>query len=304
MKRTVLELPDGSFRWIDIVEPSAPELSEVAGEYGLHPNSVVDCLEPEHLPKFERFGEVTFMITRAFDQACSADADTVQELTRKVAVFFSERFLITIHRKDQPFLARLREKWAAAGLAEVKSPLYVLVDLLRQVLLSYEKPLEEATLAFEDFETRIFRRESASLIIHDIYFLKRKASVFKRMLRLTQDFLLKLGGGAPESAPLVQDLKEEAEHLSFYADELLENVNGLLNLHISLASHRTNEVVRLLTVISLFFLPLTFIVGIYGMNFDFMPELRIWWGYPAIWLVMMGVSLSIFSWVRARGWLR
>lgn len=276
----------------------------MAREYGLHPTSVYDCLEPEHLPKFERIGEVTFMITRAFDEACSADADTVQELTRKVAVFASERFLITIHRKDQPFLARAREKWAPAGPAEVKSPLFVLVDVLRQVLLSYEKPLDAATLAFEDFETRIFRHESASLIIHDIYFLKRKASVFKRMLHLTHDFLPKLGSGAPENAPLVQDLKEEAEHLSFYADELLENVNGLLNLHISLASHRTNEVVRLLTVISLFFLPLTFIVGIYGMNFDYMPELRLPWGYLAVWLGMIGVCLGIFLWVRGRGWLR
>jgi magnesium transporter len=300
----VLELPDGSFRWLDIVEPSRQELLEVAREYGLHPTSVQDCLEPEHLPKFERIGEVTFMITRAYDEACAAEADTVQDLTRKVAIFAGDRFLITIHRKDQPFLARMREKWAQTAPADVKSPLLVLLDVLRQVLTSYEKPLDDANRAFESFETRIFRHESVSLIIHDIYFLKRKASVFKRMLHMTQDFLTKVGAGAPENGPLVQDLREEAQHLSFYADELLENVNGLLNLHISLASHRTNEVMRLLTVISLFFLPLTFIVGVYGMNFERMPELGWSWGYPAVWLGMVGVALGIFLWVRRRGWLR
>ena len=70
--------------------------------------------------------------------------------------------------------------------------------------------------------------------------------------------------------------------MHFYADELLEDVNNLLSIQLALASHRTNEVVRVLTVFSVFFLPLTFIVGIYGMNFQFMPELRQRWGYPAV----------------------
>jgi magnesium transporter len=89
-----------------------------------------------------------------------------------------------------------------------------------------------------------------------------------------------------------------------YADELLEEVNSLLSIQLALASHRTNEVVRVLTVFSVFFLPLTFIVGIYGMNFDFMPELRQRWGYPAVLAGMGAVTLAIYLWFRRRGWLR
>jgi magnesium transporter len=159
-------------------------------------------------------------------------------------------------------------------------------------------------LAFEDFETRIFRKEPAHLIIPEIYFLKRKASVFKRVLHLTLDALPKLSGLAEDHPPLLEDLKDEAHRLAFYADELAENVNNLLNLHVALASHRTNEVMRVLTVLSVFFLPLTFIVGVYGMNFDVMPELGWKWGYPAVLVFMAGVTLWTFLWARRKGYLR
>lgn len=303
MIRTVLELPDRSFRWVDIVAPTPKELDEVARQFGLHASSVKDCLDPAHLPKFERIGSLHFLIVRAYDEAATDDADTVQELTRKVAIFLDERFLITIHRKDQPFLAALREKWSGERpMPHVAST--VLADVLVGALSSYARPLDAAVVAFEKFEERVFGRETDPLLIEEVYYLKRKASVMRRMLHLSRDILPKLATFAPETAPLFEDLKDEAHRHSFYADELLEHVNGLLNLHLSLASHRTNEVVRLLTVLSVFFLPLTFIVGVYGMNFEFMPELRLRFGYAAVWGVLIAVSVSIFLWFRRRGWLR
>jgi magnesium transporter len=105
-------------------------------------------------------------------------------------------------------------------------------------------------------------------------------------------------------APLYRDVQENAESSHFYADELLDDVNTLLNIQLALASHRTGEVMRVLTVFSVFFLPLTFIVGVYGMNFEYMPELRTRWGYPAVLAAMGIVTLTIFFWFRRRGWLR
>jgi magnesium transporter len=75
-------------------------------------------------------------------------------------------------------------------------------------------------------------------------------------------------------------------------------------MHVALSSHRTNEVMRVLTIFSAFFLPLTFIVGVYGMNFDFMPELHRRWAYPAVIGLMAGISAAIYTWFRRRGWLR
>jgi magnesium transporter len=114
----------------------------------------------------------------------------------------------------------------------------------------------------------------------------------------------KLVPASEPTAPLYQDLRENAESMHFYADELVEDVNNLLSIQLALASHRTNEVVRVLTVFSVFFLPLTFIVGVYGMNFHYMPELRERWGYPAVLVGMGLVTLVIYLWFRRRGWLK
>ena len=81
------------------------------------------------------------------------------------------------------------------------------------------------------------------------------------------------------------------------------DVTNLLNMQLALAAHRTNEVVQVLTIFSAFFLPLTFIVGIYGMNFEHMPEITHPLGYPVVWIVMIAVSAAIWSWFRRRGWM-
>jgi magnesium transporter len=109
---------------------------------------------------------------------------------------------------------------------------------------------------------------------------------------------------AGRTATLFRDVQENAESYHFYADELLDDANTLLNVQLALASHRTSEVMRVLTVFSVFFLPLTFIVGIYGMNFDYMPELRRPWGYPAVMALMTVVTFAIYRWFRRNGWLR
>lgn len=302
------------FHWLDVVDPTEAELRTIAEKYGLHSTSVQDCLDPEHLPKYERFGNLTFVILRAYDDVCFDEADTVQELTRKVAVFYTDTFLLTVHRKDQPFFSQLREKWktkvgSPADRATVSD---LLSDLLRAVVGSYGNPIDNQLNELERLEMGVFGAQgSKPFHIKNGYFLKRKSSVFKRMLRATIDLLPKITQTFETHSPHFQDLKEEADSLYFYADELMESANSLLNLHISLssqktneASHRTNEVVRVLTIFSVFLLPLNLITGIYGMNFEHMPELRSHYGYPLVLVSMFVVALSVYVWFRRRGWLK
>ena len=110
--RLVVGSRNQAFHWLDVVDPSPAELEQVGRDYGLHPTSIQDCLDPEHLPKYEKIGDIAFIITRSYDDACADEADTVQELTRKVAIFVGSNFVITVHRKDQPFMVRLKERWA------------------------------------------------------------------------------------------------------------------------------------------------------------------------------------------------
>lgn len=301
------------FQWIDIYNPKKSDIEDLAKKHGLHSTSVQDCLDPEHLPKFEKLSTYSFIILRAHDEKAPGEADTVEELTRKIAIFYTDQFVITVHRKDQRFLAQLREKWRLEfEQNDGVSASFFLADLIKQVFLTYEAPIDDGLNRHESYEMGIFGAHGAKpFTLESGYYLKRKAFVFKRVLRLSYDALLKISSTSHmANTPYYQDLRETLDSIFFYADELLESTNALLNLHISIqqqktneASHRTNEVMRILTIFSVFFMPLNFLASIYGMNFEYMPELRLPFAYPSVLAVMFLTALSIYFWFRRKGWM-
>lgn len=301
----------GTFVWIDLVDPTEKDLKALAKEYHLNRHAVLDCMDPEHLPKFERFDNISFLILRYYDQECPQSADTVQELTRKVAIFFADQLLITIHRKDSEFFKKLRTRTQLPYEQNVELPSNLFFEILESAIETYHIPVDIASDQLEHIEMGIFEAQgSRPFDIKSGYFLKRRASVFKRILRSTSDILPKLAQSGVSHGHF-NNVKEELEKLHFNADEMNDNVAGLLNLHLSLsaqrtneASHRTNEVMRVLTVVSLFFLPLNFIAGIYGMNFEFMPELKWQYGYYFALLTMGVVGMSFYMWFGRKGWLK
>lgn len=295
--------------WLDVVEPSPEDLHKLSSKYSLHQTSVEDCLDPEHLPKIERFQNFTFLILRAYDQNCPAGADSIQEMTRKVAIFVGEKVILSLHRKDQPFLAQLRDKFKALGdQATVKQ---VLSDLMVETVMTFEKPVDQAFVNLENLETGVFRSgKQAQDFLEDAYYLKRTASIIRRLIRLSLDVQNRAVHVMGES-PFFQDAREEAERLYFYADELVESITDLVDLHVSVETKRanesglkTNEVMRFLTVFSALFLPLNFIASVYGMNFEHMPELSHPYGYYTVLSLMILLGGGIFVWFYGKGWLK
>ena len=306
MIHTVIDGTQG-LTWVDVVEPTSAELTEIAQLYGLHPASVRDSLDPEHLPKFERFPDRYFAIIRVFDVASSHDCATVHEMTRKVAIFSGPDLVVTIHRKPLPFLTRLQQEWRVGdpgpGNGEPATHRLIL-DIIEQGLATFEPPLEKIEEGLDAIEEALFQNRHESEDLLDLYVLRRRTTLSKRMLWRSLEVLKLFSPPADASTPHYQDVRESVEAMHFYADELLESANNLTNLQLSLSSQKTNQVMRILTVFSAFFLPLTFLVGVYGMNFEYMPELTKRWGYPAVWAVMVIITLVIFTWFRKRGWLK
>ncbi len=310
--RTVLQRTDPPLVWLDVVSPTQAELDEIARAHGLHPLAVKDCLDPEHLPKFEQFDNHVFVIIRAFDEASPPSRRTVQELTRKIAIFSGPTFLITIHRTEQPWLAALAAKLetdhgAKAGKEGLQT--YILTQVLNGAVDTYLKPMETVEAGIDAFEEVVFSgrdsdARSFAEDLREIHVLKRQVTLIKRLLLRTLDVVQRMTPATGRGASLFRDVQENVESSHFYADELLDDVNTVLNVQLALAAHRTGEVMRILTVFSVFFLPLTFVVGVYGMNFDFMPELRSRWGYPSVLAAMGLITLMIYLWFRRRGWLR
>jgi magnesium transporter len=313
--QTVLQRADPAFVWEDVVDPGEEELGQLVQRYGLEPTSVNDCLDPEHLPKFEQFERYAFAIIRAFDDRSGRACTTVQELTRKIAIFYGPGFLLTVHRREQAWLTALmdkvrnetKSKAAKQGRDGVQASL--LTQILNAALDSYLHPLEVVEARIDAFEESVFSardraKPSFRADLREIHVLKRQVTLIKRLLWRTVDVVQRMTPLSGQSVSLFRDVQENLESFHFYVDEMLDDANTLLTIQLSLASHRTGEVMRVLTVFSVFFLPLTFVVGVYGMNFDFMPELHARWGYPAVLAAMGLVTLAIYLWFRRNGWLR
>ena len=293
--------------WIDIVGPSPDELRDIAVRYSLPRAAVLDCLEPEHFPKFESFKDCNFAILRCFDQASLEDADSVHELTRKIAIFERENFVLTIHRSELAFLDEVKVNWQKkVDMGERLLVNQIVLNILDSVVGTFGKPIEVNRGLLESFESKVFRHDGDTF--EEGYFLKRRASAFKRILRMTIDVLPKLGGLYPEDVSSIQDVRENSERLYAYVEEFYDNVTSLVGLQLALSNHRltvasfkTNEVMRILTIFSVFFMPLNLVTGIYGMNFENMPELKWSHGYPLALALMAVITLSITFYFKKKG---
>ena len=297
MKKSEHELQN--FRWIDLTSPKKSDLNHLAQELNIPNRILMNALDPEHLPKYEQLESATVIYLRVIDSS-KTQAVNIQDLTTKITLIITKDVVMSIHRLDHLFLEELRNESADKTLT--------LKELIKRIitssLMTFDVPLINLENRVEIFEENIFENQKSKDIVREGYFLKRKASVIRKVLKFSMDILVALQSRPDFVWRDFQGLREDMERNLFYVEDVLENVTGLLNLHISLAAQKTNEVMRVLTVFSIFFLPLNFLAGLYGMNFDYMPELHNNNGYYYVLAVMLFISIVIFIWVYKKGWLK
>ena len=295
-----LKHTENGFNWIDVSYPTATELQELSAEFGLNQYTLADCLEPDHLPKAEDLGGVKFLITRKIlDEVLGHKLHTVQQLSTKVAIFFNVDFIITVHRLPQVFITELQASFEEKLV--YKNPAQLATKILLQVLQSYNKPALQLAAELDKYETAVFLRQTQPTILSELYYLKRKINIIIKLLILTEDITHALNAYKAHNLAL-QDAKDLHTKLLTLFNQLHDDVGNLQQIYISIAAQKTNEVMKVLTVFSVFFLPLTFIVGIYGMNFKFMPELESVWAYSAVLARMVAITVLIYWWFKRKTW--
>jgi len=287
--------------WLDVADPTGEELDALAHDYRLHSTLVADCLEPLHLPKHEQSGDITFLIVRAFDNDAPEDATSMQTLTRKVTVFLGNRFLITAHRKDQSFLQPILNKYR--GEPDQVYLLAVMLEVLTAAVETYQTPLEAAEAQIHLFEAAVLTDQRDAAHWDAIFRTQARLTLIKRMLWHTLNAVQRFVPRSDRNLPLCQDLRERIESLLFFTDNLLEDLRNLLSVQLSLAANDTNDVMRTLAMYSVFFMPLSFIVGVYGMNFEHIPELKWRFGYQALWMGLAIIAFAIYRWFRKKHWI-
>ncbi len=281
-----------------MLDPSNEDLHQVAQQYDIHEEFIADVLQPEHLPKYEPVGETSFFILRYFEPD-NDKTDTIQGLTNKIAIFQTEQLVITIHRKEIKFINDLHQNLTAQG--KCRGACHLLNRMIKAVFLSFETPAFTLAQEIDRFEYKVFLKQNAPPL-EEMYHSKRKIEVIKRILILSKDILERIDD-AQHRDPDTRDTRDLYLRILTLYDSMADNTNHILTLYFSISSQRTNDVIRILTLFSVFFMPLTFIVGIYGMNFRFMPELQWRLGYPLMIVVMLAVSWVIYQWFKRKQWL-
>lgn len=286
--------------WTDITNPSEEEMEKISSEFHLNDHIVRDCMQPEHLPKYELVDDVQFLILRFYDPEEGKSIATIQELTNKIAVFYTEKFIITIHKANAGFLENIHTKFSNGK--KCSSVTELVVNIIWHALETFDKPATDLSNELDFYESQVMMKSGRRDHVQALYLIKHKASVCHKVLLLMGEPINHQRAKKHEQSA-VQDLRDQYLKMLTLYNQVLDDVNNLMHLSMSISSKRTNEIMRVLTIFSVFFMPLTFIVGIYGMNFKFMPELNQKWGYPGVLILMAFVSIVIYIWFKRKKWL-
>ena len=285
------------FLWIGIANPTSDEMHKVAGALQLHPLAVEDALEAHQRPKVEQYEDHLFMSIRTV--AYSDDDIT----THEVNIFLGKNFLLTV-RHGGPTLKDARR--AAEKMIEPLShgPTAALYAVVDNIVDHYEAVAAELEIDVQEVETSVFSAERSNDSTR-IYRLKRETLEFRRAVLPLKDPITRFALGAmPEdSRPYFRDIGDHLARAAEAIDSIDHLLDNALQAHLAQLSVQQNEDMRKLTAGATIYAVPTAIAGIYGMNFEHMPELTWTYGYPICLAVIGGLCLYIYWRFKRSGWL-
>jgi len=290
--------------WIDVDLVHQVDLVARIGEcFGLHPLVVEDILNTDQRPKMEDFGDYLYVVLRAL--TCNGEKSGME--TEQVSLILGPNYVISFQEKNGALFEKVRERIRAGKGRIAKSGAdYLAYSLLDTVVDNYFIVLEHLGDRIETLEDALVTNPASSTL-RAIHVLKRDLIFLRRSVWPLREVL---NGLQREDSTLVCEatrvyLRDVYDH-TIHAIDTLETfrdmISGMLDIYLSTISNRLNEVMKVLTIIATIFMPLTFISGVYGMNFQHMPELEWRWGYPAVLLFMGAVSGFMVLYFKRKKW--
>jgi len=301
-------LERGRLTWVHIVGLGDVGTIKRIGEiFGLHPLALEDAVNQSARPKLDEYDQHGFFAA----QSLYPDSGT---RTRHAAIFWGEGFVVTMQAGPTGCWGAVRER-LRSGRSRIRSlgSDYLAYALVDATIDHFFPAVEQRLDLLTDLEEEMVGSGAADLaarvaaIKRDLVQLRR--AVFPLREALSAMYRSEGGLVADGTKPYVRDALDHVMQLVDLVDSARDSANNLMSMHVSLLGHRTNEIMRVLTIMASIFIPLTFIAGLYGMNFAGdksplnMPELRWYYGYPVALLVMAVVATVLVMFFYRRGWI-
>jgi magnesium transporter len=308
---TIEELPGlmaepGTIVWVDMLEPGERERKCLEEVFKLHPTVIEDMLADAPTPKLERFPSYLYVVLHALVPGWEKTGDIV---ISELDVMIGKEFLLTSHGGALPSVEHAWEHARKKPESMRKGPAYcayLIADVLTERFLPLMERLDHD---IDALETKIMKNPGPQ-VLEMIFDLKHKLQRLRRLGLHQREVLNRLSRGdremeiVPEEVkPFFRDAYDNFVRVVDLNDSFREIVSSSMEAYLSMQGHKLNEIMKVLTLISTIMLPLTFIAGVYGMNFEIMPELHWQYGYFSALGAMGITAIAFFVYFRRKGWI-
>jgi magnesium transporter len=293
-------------RWINVNAIHDVGLIRALGDaFGIHPLTLEDLVNTLQRPKIEEFPNYTFIVLKML----SFNETTQNVDVEHVSLILGERFVLSFQEEAGDVFGAVRERLRSAKgrLRSMKAD-YLAYSLMDAVVDHYFIAVERIGEQIEELDERSLSEQNPEEDISEIHRLKRVILMLRRAawpLREEIGALEKseLAMVSPETRVYWRDLYDHTIQILDMADTYRDILGGMHDTYLTSMSNRMNEIMKVLTIIATIFIPLTFIAGVYGMNFAYMPELQWRWGYYLVWGVMLAVGGGLLAYFKKKKWL-
>jgi len=291
--------------WMNVDGLHQVEILEKLGEcYGLHPLVLEDILNTDQRPKMEDYGEYIYIVLKALDYN-----DKSNEIeTEQISLILGSNFVFSFQEREGDTFDPIRER-IRNGKGRIRSmgADYLAYALVDSIVDNYFIILEKLGEKIEFLEDKLVSHPTPETL-QTIHHLRREMIFLRKAVWPLREVINSLERGesslVKESTRLyLRDVYDHTIQTIDTIETYRDVVSGMLDIYLSSVSNRLNSVMKVLTIIATIFMPLTFLAGVYGMNFKYMPELGWRWGYPLIWLIMVGIGVLMLIFFRKKKWL-
>ena len=291
--------------WIDIDGVHELEILEKLGNcFGLHPLVLEDVLNTDQRPKIEDYGDYTYIVLKMI----SYNDKTNETIAEQMSLIIGSKFIISFQEKHGDVFDPVRERIRSdKGQIRKLGADYLAYSLIDTIVDNYFVIVEKLGERIEDVEEELVTNPT-SQTLQSIHNLKKEMMFLRKSVWPLREVVNSL---AREESALIKEttliyFRDVYDHTIQVVDTietLREMLSGMLDIYLSSISNRMNAVMKVLTIVATIFIPLTFVVGIYGMNFKYMPELEWHWGYYTVWIIMVLIGVLMLIYFKKKKWL-
>ena len=307
---TVEQLPDllkneKAVFWVDMEGPSEADDRVLLDVFHFHPLTVEDCRANRHHPKVEEFPDYLYFIVHAVRTDGSSDRFNTVELDG----FLGRNYVVTYHHETFASIDKVKQSIRSSPVICQRGATFLLHSVIDSIVDDYLPVMDDFDERINDLEDNIFSLHRPNdQILEEILGLKRSVLRLRRISSKQLEVLYRMSHGqfqliSGPVLPFFRDIYDHIVRVTDLAESYRDLISGSLEAYLSVVSNRLNEIMKVLTIFSAIMLPLTFIAGVYGMNFENMPELHSRYGYYAVWIIMIVVAVGMLGLFWKRGWI-